>query len=396
MTVINSTLKTRNYPLMTAILFWCGLVAVANVYVTIPILSVFAEDFGVSTAKAAWTGSAFSLFYAVGFLFFGPLSDRYGTKPMILFGLITLTVVSPIVGLFDSLPAMIILRSLQGVAAASIAPTLIAYATEMLPAAKRVTAVGFITTGFLMAGIVGQVFSAFVSRQMDWPAVFYALGIIYGVTVVWVMLSLPTGHKPNKDIGLFSLFKQMGSIFKNKFLILLYIITATLLLAFVGMYTALGNYLSENFGLNDRQILYVRSVGIAGMLLAPFVGRLAAKFGLRNVLCGGITLAVLGLAALGVSSSLWFSIIMSVVFVAGIALTNPSVISLVGQMAGQASASAVALYSFSLFIGATLGPIIAVALLKTGGYFVTFEILAAILGIGLIFSFLFRFMKDNT
>ncbi|PLR87018.1 hypothetical protein [Bacillus sp. V33-4] len=65
-------------------------------------------------------------------------------------------------------------------------------------------------------------------------------------------------------------------------------------------------------------------------------------------------------------------------------------ITLVGQLGGQARGIAVTLYTFILFIGATLGPIIAVSLLKTGSYLLTFESLALLLGIGLLVSLAIR------
>ncbi|MDA1475178.1 MFS transporter [Bacillus changyiensis] len=389
----NSTMHKQNYSLMTAILFWCGLVVVSSLYLTIPLISTFAETFNITTAQAAWTGSAFSFFYAVGFLFFGPLSDRYGRKQMIVYGLITLTIVSPILGFVDSLPALTILRSVQGIAAATFAPSALAYAVEMLPLEKRVTTIGFVSTGFLMAGIVGQIFASVVSHQFGWQSVFYTLGGVYMVTVILVVLFIPKEDNPDKKGSFLAPFKQIVLVIKKKKLLSCYVITITLLLAFVGMYTTLGNYLSIEFGLGNREILYVRSVGIVGMLFSPFAGKLVTTFGIQNVLRGGMTLAVVGLAVLGISTNLPFLIIMSVIFVAGISITVPTLISLVGQLGGESRGAAVTLYTFILFIGATLGPIVAVWFLKTGSYLLTFELLALFLGIGLLVSFFIKLTK---
>lgn len=241
-----------------------------------------------------------------------------------------------------------------------------------------------------MAGIVGQVFSSFISQQLGWNSVFYYLGGVYFITTILAALFISKGDIQNKDSSLLATFKQMGTVLTKKSLLFCYIITVTLLLSFVGMYTAFGNYLSVEFNLGNQQILYIRTVGIIGMLLSPFAGRFVEKFGIHNVLRGGITLAVIGLAVLGVSSSLPFLIIMSVIFVAGISITVPTLISLVGQLGGQARGIAVTLYTFILFIGATLEPIVAVTLLKTGSYLLTFEILAVLLGIGLLVSFAIR------
>ncbi|PLR76158.1 MFS transporter [Bacillus sp. V3-13] len=381
----------RSYSLMTAILFWCGLVVVSSLYTTIPLVSVFADAFEVTLTQATWTSSVFSFCYAVGFLFFGPLSDRYGRKQIILIGLGMLTVVSPIIGFFDSLSWLIALRAIQGIAAATFAPAALAYVVEMFPAEKRITTIGFVSTGFLMSGIVGQVISSLVSQYFGWNYVFYILGGVYLITTVLAAFFIPKGDVLQVKGNILAPFKQMGKVFIQKDLFLCYVVTITLLLSFVGMYTALGSYLSGPvFGLDSQNILYVRSIGILGMLVSPISGRLVTKFRIQTVLIGGLSLAVIGLAILGVSSNLPFLVVMSVVFVAGISITVPTLISLVGQLGGAARGIAVSLYTFILFIGATLGPVVAVGLLKTGSYLLTFEVLALLLGIGLIVSFLIK------
>lgn len=387
---VNHETSERSYSLITAILFWCGLVVVSSLYITIPLVSVFAGAFKVSTSQAAWTGSAFSFCYAVGFLFFGPLSDRYGRKQIILFGLIVLTIVSPLVGLFANLSWVIALRTIQGIAAATFAPAALSYVVEYFPAEKRITTTGFVSTGFLMSGIVGQVFSSLISENFGWIYVFYILGVVYLITAILVTFFIPKSNVPQIKGSMLDSFKQMGKVITQKSLLLCYIITLTLLLSFVGMYTTLGSYLSGTFALNSQGILYVRCVGILGMLVSPFSGRLVTKLGIHTVIRVGLSLAVLGLAILGVSSNLFFLIVMSVVFVAGVSITISTLISLVGQLGGIARGSAISLFSFILFMGATLGPIVAIGILNISSYLLTFELLALLLGVGLIASTLIK------
>ncbi|MFT4416947.1 MFS transporter [Fredinandcohnia humi] len=386
---VNHTPSEKNYPLMTAVLFWCGLVVVSSLYITIPLVSVFAGDFNVSPSKSALTSSAFSFCYAVGFLFFGPLSDRYGCKRIILFGLGVLTVVSPIIGLFNNLSWLIGLRAIQGIAAATYAPAALAYVVEIFPEEKRITTIGFVSTGFLMAGIVGQVISSLISQSFGWNYVFYLLGVVYLITIgLVVKFIIPNGGVKKVKGSIIAPVKQMGKVITKKPLFFCYIITVTLLLSFVGMYTALGSYLSGPLGLNNQNILFIRCIGILGMLVSPFAGQLVTRFGILFVLRGALSLAVLGLGIMGVSSNLAFLIVMTVVFVAGISITVPTLISLVGRLGGAARGTAVSLYTFILFIGATIGPIVTVDLLKIGSYFMTFEVLALLLGMGLIVSFI--------
>ena len=385
----------RNYSLITAILFWSGLAVVSSLYITIPMVAVFTADFQLTTAQAAWSSSAFSSCYALGVLAFGPLSDRYGRKQIMLFGLGILAMVTPIIGLMHGFTWLVVLRAIQGAAAATFAPTAVAYVMEFYPVGKRVSAIGIVSSSFLMSGIAGQVFSSFMIAQFSWSSVFYTLGVVYFITAILTAFFLPANQTEHQAGGRHADSNQLKAIAVNYPLLCCYTIALMLLLSFVGMYTALGSYLSNEFHLSEQQILYVRSTGMIGMLLAPFAGRFVDRFGMLRVLRGGVLLAVFGLAVLGFTSSLALLVIVSVVFVSGISVTVPTLISLVGHLGGQARGLAVALYTFILFLGATLGPIIAVSLLKTGSYLLTFELLAILLGIGLASAFIIRLQKER-
>lgn len=387
-------IKSKTNGWITVILFWCGLVIVSSNYLTIPLISIFTEDFKVSAAYAAWSGSAFSLFYALGSLFSGPLSDRYGRKQVILSGLLVLAMITIMLGFANHLLVLIVLRSVQGLAAATFAPVAIAYVVDKFPPQKIVTTIGFISSGFLMSGIVGQIGSSFLSQQFGWESVFYYFGGIYAFTALIVALFIPKTNSQNEDGNVTSMFRQFADILSQKSLRRCYLITVTLLLCFVGMYTALGNYLSIEFSLREQDILYIRTVGIIGMLFSPFAGKFSSFIGVQNVLRAGIALSVIGLAILGLTSSLHFLIVMSVVFVIGIAITVPTLISLVGDLGGENHGAAVSLYAFILFIGASLGPIVTIGLLQTNSYLLTFVGLAILLVLSLFASFMIK-LKPN-
>lgn len=379
-----------NYSLLTVILFWCGLVIVASNYLTIPLMTIFSQVFDASIAKVAWTGSAFSLFYAIGSLFSGPISDRYGRKKVILIGLLLLTVITFLLPLVSHLTWIIILRSIQGLTAASFAPVALSYVVDLFPTEKVVTTIGFISSGFLMAGIVGQIFSDFFSQQFGWQSVFYFSGGIYLFTALIVAFSLPKSMIQNADSNLRTMFYQFRTILVQKKLILCYVITITLLLTFVAVYTVLGDFLSGKYHVDEGGILSIRMLGIIGMLFAPVAGLLTRRYGLFHVLRGALSLAVIGVALLGISFNLIFAVCMSIVFVTGIALTVPTLISVVGELGGENRGAAVSFYAFILFIGTSLGPIIAVLLLKFESYVIAFLSLALLLSVGLFLSFLLK------
>lgn len=392
---MNQTISKQSgnpsYSLMTVILFWCGLVILTSMYITIPLADVFTQAFQISPGEAAWIGSSFSLCYALGCLLYGPFSDRYGRKIFLAASIIGLTLVTVAIGFVDSFYALIVLRGVQGLIAAAFAPISLVYAGEMFPLHKRLTALGFISSGLLMAGIVGQVFSGLVNEYWGWHEIFLILGVMYGITAVIVIRFLPKDelHRPKENVLL--KFKQMAGLLKQTQLLLAFAITFVLLLSLVGMYSVLGSYLSSaRFGLSAQAILSIRAAGIAGMLLSPFSGRIAQRLGMAAVLRGGLALASVGLLALGLNPGLPVIVLMSVMFVAGIALVTPVVISIVSQLGGNARGSAISFNAFILFLGASTGPLLALKLLKTENYPLSFGILGSIIFVGFLVSLLLK------
>ena len=157
------------------------------------------------------------------------------------------------------------------------------------------------------------------------------------------------------------------------------------------MYTALGYYLSgPQFGLSSQEILYVRAAGIIGILFASASGVLARKFHFFNIIIVGLLTASISLILLGKVSNVILLTVLSVVFVAGIAVATPNVIELIGQLGGNARGSALSIHTVVLFIGAGIGPILATTLLSTGINSLPYLVMGLILLVGVGLSFLIK------
>ncbi|MFC3041651.1 MFS transporter [Virgibacillus xinjiangensis] len=356
---------------LTALLFWCAMVVVSSVYITLPLVSSLAEEYEVTMSVASAAGSVFSLFYAFGFLLFGPLSDRYGRKSVILFGMGMLALTTGGVGVADSFSTVLILRGLQGFFAASFAPTALAFVFDVYPPEKRTTTVGWISFGFVTAGIFGQVLSDIIDQTFDWKIVFFFMAILYAISMAAILARFPSANntyigRPQRKNGY---FRQVYGVFHNRGLLFCYVITFTLLLTFIGMYTILGEYLQSVHLVEEERMVLIRAAGLVGMVLSPFTGLFVKRFGLLAVLRTGLGMAVVSLVCLGLTGGhINLLVIWSILYVAGISLTFPSIMMLVGEMGGESRAVAAAYYAFILFLGATAGPPIAVTLIKMWGY----------------------------
>ncbi len=374
-----------NYTLMTTILAWTGMVVMSSLYLTIPLISLFSDYFHISLSKAGFTSSVFSLGFALGCFFYGAISEKYGRKNIIVFGLFSLSVITLLLGLVNDFSFILLLRGLQGLAAATFSPVALAYTLEVFPNDRKVGAVGFISTGFLVAGIVGQVFSGYVSEHSHWHVIFYVLAVVYAMTALLVVWILPKGIVHNETKNIWAPLKRIGIIFTNRNLIFSYIIAFVLLMSFVSMYIILGAYLtSDSFGMKSQNLIYIRAFGIVGMVMSPFAGKLAKRFNELFVLKMALPFSIIALIMMSFLSTIAGLTIVSILFVSGIALAVPSLVTIVSQLGWNMGGIAISMYTVILFAGTSVAPFISVYLIQSGSFAVAFLLLAITLSIGFV------------
>ena len=343
------------------VLVGSALLVLAQLYLAITIAPVIGEVLGGSgRAVAAAVGTTYALAYGLGFLIFGPLSDRYGRKPILVPGMAVLALATAGLAAASSLPMVAVVRTLQGLVAASFSAAALAYVGESFPPRWRSTGIGAMSTAFLSAGIVGQVYAQAVADALGWRWVFGLAApafVIAAIAMMMILIEPPRSYAP---LSLAQKYRELGAMAVRRDLTLLNAASFPVLLSFVAMYAALGPLLRTQFGLDEADVLVIRLAGLPAMLLAPFAGYLVGRYGPIRVAISGYMIAAAGLAAEGISVfTPWALIISSVIFVLGIATIVPSVIAVVGGRGGSSRASALAINGVAVFAGASLGPLAA-------------------------------------
>jgi DHA1 family bicyclomycin/chloramphenicol resistance-like MFS transporter len=113
-------------PASFALMMLLGLLSAvpySGIDINLPALAATGATLGVSPSEVGLTMSAFMLSLAVAPLIYGPISDRFGRKPVVVFGVALFVVASLACALVQSLPELLICRFVQGVGAASTAMT---------------------------------------------------------------------------------------------------------------------------------------------------------------------------------------------------------------------------------------------------------------------------------
>ena len=340
----------------TATLVVTALLVLTQLYAAIPLLKPISAQLHGSATFALST--AFSLTYAAGFLIWGPVSDHYGRRRIMALALGILIVSTACCALAPSLPALAILRAVQGLSASGFAPVALAHLSEAPAPPRRARAIGAMSTSFLVAGIAGQVLASLVALHLGWRWFF---PLCAGLLAVALVVILANVHDAARTPGssLRGQFQALGRLALRPAVLALSLAHLTLLMVFVAMYTGIGGHL-ESLGMRPSTIILIRLAALPAMFLSLGAGALATRWSWPQVARLGFGLSALGMLGEALlAGSLMGLVAASVVYVAGVALAAPAMISLYGQVSAPNRGSGMALNGFILFVGTSIGPLLA-------------------------------------
>ncbi len=176
-----------------------GLAAVGTLSTTIilPSFPAMAASLSAAPADMALTLSSFFLVFAVGQLLVGPLSDRYGRRPLILGGL-TLFVLGSLLGAgATDLSTMVAARVIQaaGVCAASVLAR--AVARDLYDGPLLAKALAFIMVAMAAAPGFSPLIGSVIDSQFGWRTSFVLVAAAGSALILSYSLLLNETHAPS-------------------------------------------------------------------------------------------------------------------------------------------------------------------------------------------------------
>ena len=99
---------------------------------------------------------------------------------------------------------------------AAFSPVSITYVTETYSPVKRVTAISFISTSFMLSGVIGQNLSEIVVRYSNWHMVYFILTLLYILIAILIYKFVPESPVKNPQLKLVGFFKNFKDFKDNK------------------------------------------------------------------------------------------------------------------------------------------------------------------------------------
>ncbi len=347
--------------------------------ITLPVLPFYIKNLsqaqGISSQNL-WlhVGLITGIYPFMQFLFspyLGSLSDKYGRRPLILYGLVGYSISIILFSISGSILLLYIFRLLSGISSAAFFIASSAYIADNTSEDKRGNGMSMLVSvaglGVVAGPLIGNLFSkvdiTIGQITLDKFSLPFSISAIL-VLLVWTFLFFSlkeSGGNRNHESSdgkrkeAKSLLVTLQSI-KKSFVLLLFLsfISQLSLAMFEGTF-ALHSQRLFQFGVNQMSLVFIVCGLTMGLLqLGPVVWLISWK-GERALLPYGLLLLSAGMSLLMLSSEIELILFFVFVVAAGMAILIPCLASLVTKEAGKYYGASLGIYSSVNSLGQMLG-----------------------------------------
>jgi MFS transporter, DHA1 family, multidrug resistance protein len=275
----------------------------------LPGLPAIAQSLHTSTEAAGATLGIFLLGYATGPLVFGPVSDRWGRRPVLLGGIALFAVAGFLCCLAPSIDWVLLGRLVQGIGAGIGAALPLAIVRDLFEGATARTRLAQVTLVFSLGPLVAPPLGGVVMLLGGWRAIFFVIGAVGALLLLVSGLGLAESLPPERRRSLDprQLLMTYRQVFGHSITVGFSLVNA---LSYACMFAFISGsplVLIRGHGLGVIAFSAVFAFAVCGLIGGAFIGGRLARHGIpssRVLLIGlslgaGATVALLVLSLTG-------------------------------------------------------------------------------------------------
>ncbi len=311
----------------------------------LPAMTDMANWFGTDYAIVQLSVSGYLAAIAVAQIFIGPLSDRFGRRPVFLISMVILAVASLICAYAPSIEIMLMARMAQTAAASGMVLSR-AVVRDMVPMDRAASMIGYVTMGMTLIPMLAPIAGGTLSDRFGWQSIFIAQAVISVVVGLFAFLDMgETNKNPSSSFG--SQFRSWPELFRSR-RFWGYTLTATFNAGAYYCFLGGAPFVGINLlGLTPTELGYQFAYMAVGYMVGNFLsGRFATRVGVnRFVVIGsiftssGIVASMIFLFAGFQTPLFFFGPLLVMGFGNGMTLPNANagIVSVRPKLAGSAS-----------------------------------------------------------
>jgi len=317
-----------------------------SIDVMIPAMPAIAADLRTEAALVQYTLAAYLLGIGVGQFIHGPLSDRFGRKPVALAGLALYAAAGAGCALSASIETLLAWRAVHGFAACTGMIVGRAIVRDRYERNKAAETLAHISVFHSIAPIGGPILGAWLAVEHGWQWTFWAMAI-YAVAIlalVWRVLPETHTNRARLPLGLGATLRSFGHVARNR---AFQGYLGCMAIAYAGMFSYLSTasfVLIDFIGLSPVAFGRLSALIMIGYVLSALAaGRLVHRIGLDGVLVFGVGFTLAGGVAM--AGAAW------ALAPGAAAIVVPMFLYMVGMGAISPACSAAALQPFPALAG---------------------------------------------
>lgn len=234
----------------------------------LPALPGMTRYFGVPEYQTNLTLILFFVFYAIATLLWGPLSDRYGRRPILLIGLTLYTVAGGLCAVSTDVFQLIVFRILQAVGAGAATAVATAIIKDVYSGRKRETRLALVQSMTVISPVVAPVLGALLLNVTSWRGVFVAqavigLGVVAGSAAYVETLDKRTHASFLGSLG------RLWVVLQDATFARLLVVSALMGIIGMAFITSSSYIYVEQFGVSPQTYSYFFALWALGLTLGP-------------------------------------------------------------------------------------------------------------------------------
>jgi DHA1 family bicyclomycin/chloramphenicol resistance-like MFS transporter len=360
-------------PAFIALLVAVSAVSPLGINMYLPSMPGMARALNVDFTTIQLTLSLYLAAMALGQLVIGPLSDRFGRRPVLLIGMTAFVAGSLICLLAQSIGILIFGRVVQAIGGCSGITLSRAIVRDLYARNQVASMIGYVTMGMSVAPMIAPTIGGVLDTFFGWRAAFAFLMAFGGLALLFAFLQLhETNQKRGSAGSARELLQSYGSLFRSR-VFWGYTLAASFVSAVFFAFLAGAPYVMiELMGRSPAEYGFYFAIVPSGYILGNFVtGRFAGSVGSNRMILAGTLVVLASVAAMAAVFAAGFmhptALFLPMFFIgAGNGLVLPSGIAgAVSVKPDLAGAAAGLTGSLQIGCGALVAPLVGAALETT-------------------------------
>lgn len=257
-----------------------------SIDIMLPAMGQIGQDLQVArTNNNQLIISILFLGFAIGMIFYGPLSDSFGRKPAIYLGL-SIAIVGCIISLVaDSYSTMLLGRFLQGLGLASARIITVALVRDLYHGNEMGKVMSLIMALFILVPILAPALGQGILFIAHWRMIFVFILVLSIVVLIWFALrQVETIHGEDKiPFSLKNIGQNLWLILKNKEVMAYTVMSGFVFSAFLGYLNSSQQIFQAQYQLGAMFSLYFGVLAIAVGLASLLNAKLVMKYGMHDM-----------------------------------------------------------------------------------------------------------------